>query len=159
MEKDDLWKNFENIQNLIQNCDNKVMIILGFIGALGLFVDKKLFLINFSQVEILIWLNIILVSFFVISYVMSIFFLFKSINPNIKVKYDSLIFFGNIALKSYQGFKTKLSDNNYDFEDDLQKQIHVNSRIATRKYASFKKSLLLLGLSLVIYILIKLIWL
>ena len=158
MEKEDLWKNFKNINYWIQNCDNKVMIILGFIGALGFFINKQIFMVDFKQLEIIIWINVLLVSFFIIFYISSIYFLFKSINPKVNVKYNSLLFFGNIAEKNFKKFNEEISNKSYSLEDDLKKQIYINSKIVTKKYTSFKKSLLSLGISLLLYLIIKLLF-
>lgn len=159
MKKEDLWKNFENINKWINNCDSKSMILFGFIGAIGFLLNKELFNVDFSQLGILIWLNIILVTIFVLTYMGAIYYLFKSINPNITGKYNSLIFFGNITSKNYKKFDNELNDKNYKIEEDLQKQVHINSKIVVQKYSNFKRSLFLLGGSLIVYVIVKIIWL
>lgn len=159
MNKEDLWKSFENINYWIQNCDNKIMIIFGFIGALGFFTDRRIFSVDFSQPEIFIWTNILLATSFILFYISSIYFLFNSIYPKINARYNSSLFFGNISKKSFKEFNNDISSSSYSIEEDLKKQIHINSRIAIQKYNSFKKSLVSLGLSLLIYLIIRLIWL
>ena len=141
---EDLWKIFDNINSWIKNCDSKTTILFGVITAFGLFFIDDIFIYK-SIISNLFFI------LFLISYFASLFFLFRSIFPNVNIEYNSNIFFGSIAKKTYSNFDKSLSNNNYQISDDLKMQIHINSIVANKKFFNFKKGFWFLVFALVTY--------
>ena len=104
---------------------------------------------------------------FIILYVIALFVSVLSLFPNIKIsqklltfgknkkinKSDNLLFYGDVSKYSFDEYKKVLIDE-YKFEDrelklddDLLKQIIINSNIAVFKYKCFKLSLIFLSLA------------
>lgn len=87
----------------------------------------------------------------------SFFFSYKSLFPNITNKGMSLFFFGDISKMTHLKFLKDFKSISYkDILIDLNSQVFVNSKIATKKMENVGKSIksLFISLLLLIYILI-----
>lgn len=145
---ENLWNSFDNVNSWIRNCDSKNTILFGFIGALGLFFISD-FMISKSILSNLFFI------LFLVTYILSIFYLIKSTFPDIDKTYNSNLFFGSISGKSFVEFDREISSSEYSLEDDLKQQIHTNSKIATKKFSNFRKAFSYLILSLITYLFYK----
>lgn len=126
---------------LLNNCDSKTSIALGFIGVvIGLLITNSLFekaiSIIMNNIHLLKFkVYICLMTILVVIFLLGIFMLFSVLFAKFqKSKYDSKIFFTDIANnESIEKFKKKvLNQNEKDLIDDLINQIYINADICTK---------------------------
>lgn len=151
--KDDLYKNLDNINQWINNSDNKTSIILGFIGIFITVIftnnDMTKYMIKilnncFNKVIFsdILYFIFLFVAAFITMY--GIFLLVKVLIPTLRMKNGrnkSYIFFGSIAkYDNYIEYKNDLLNaTENDLIDDLSNQIYQNSLIANNKYKNYTK--------------------
>jgi len=86
---------------------------------------------------------------YLITFAVSLFFVFRTLLPDVKERTSSPFFFGSIAKMSLQAFQKHMSTLNENKAlDSLTEQIHINSAIASSKFHSLKRSIQFLFLSL-----------
>jgi len=167
-------KKLEFINQWISNCDTKSSFIFAFLGVLltiifsstigedmiSVFSFKKATKIDCESIGNFICL-LCVIAFLVgtaITFYYIYFTLKAKIDPQIytqtDLKTDSNIFYGSIASKKYELFKTE-SDNetDADFISDINSQIFINSKIATEKFNNYNKSLFWSIVTFVLFIL------
>lgn len=175
--KEDLYKNFEIINEWINNSDNKTSIVLGIVGIiltiifsngeiinnLLKIVNKLILDINFDDILYII-IFILLTCFCVYG----LYCLIKVLIPTLKIKFKntkSFMYFGSVC--KYSNFKEYKDDllnaNEDDILDDLLNQIYLNSIICNQKFINFAKGIkiFLIGLigTIIMYIIGILIYL
>lgn len=149
--KEELYKRLDNINQWINNCDTKASVILGAIGILVTIAftnsDIVRYMIKilfncFNKVIFSDILYFLFLTFFSIMTVYGIFLLLKVLIPTLKMKgnnHKSYLYFGSIA--KYDGYleykKDLLDASENDIIDDLLNQIYQNSLIATNKYQNY----------------------
>lgn len=160
MNKDEKYQNLEIINSWINNADTKISYMLAFIGiiatimftndtvveAIKSYIDNLLTFtikdfINLISIGILILLAVLL---FYIS--RSIYYLLNASTARIKdetKQKDSILFFGNIANnQNFEEFKQKVKNNSeQEIEDDILKQIYINSNICNKKFENYNKAI------------------
>lgn len=148
----------------IGNCDEKASILLAMIGVIMTVIvtsdvikvirnyivlpflqflsSTDHFDFNFSRFSVFIFLVVT-----AIFTALSLFMLLNTIRPNID--YDkfykdnptmvkkSHIFFGHVAKMAYDEFKTET----FNYKNDLQSQVYVNSYIANEKFKNYIEAL------------------
>jgi hypothetical protein len=135
-EKEDLWKTYEAIQELIRFADTKATAILAINGIIAGFYFS-----NFSALQA-VWqqksLAIIPLTLTIVFILISTVSSAYCIAPRLKMNNKKcLIFFCDIAeFESADDYEEALGDekSNLTMEKQLKDQIWANSKIATRKY-------------------------
>lgn len=145
-------KLYESTQSLIRFADTKINVLSVINGIATSFV-----ITNFQQIfSISLFSKIILILFF-ITFIVFVYFLLNTILPRgDKPTGDEgpqIIFFGHVSKrKSPEDFiKDFNSTNSEEFLDDLLKQIYESSKIATTKFANYKKSLITLQFQIFLF--------
>ena len=154
--KEDIYKNLDNINNWINNCDTKASILLGLNGVIlsiiftnNRFLNeyasifKKLFNgINFSDV-LYIGFTIYSIVILVIGLYKLIMVLLPTLKINSIYSKPSHTYFGDIAgFNSDSEFKISICKQNFeDVLDDLLSQVYINSVICNNKFNNFKTGL------------------
>lgn len=143
--KEDSYKTLEIINNWISNTDTKVSFSLALIGALSTLIFKSGVPLAFkrvSEVSKLAELNggeligaILVAILYIVSFISIISFML-SITARVKNENsDSSIFFfcsiSSMSLSEYKQRINEMSENN--IVEDLQEQIHTNSKICRKK--------------------------
>lgn len=138
----------ENLQRKLDwvgRHDSKIVFVTGIlIAMLGLLASAT------SKIEE--W-NCFLYSVFGLTGLLlfaSLFFIYKSQYPKTFSSNTSLNFFGTIADMKFDEFKRKTKQaTDEDYLDDLLCQIHINSQVLKLKFRFLKISLILLGISVI----------
>jgi len=87
----------------------------------------------------ILYLSLVL---FFISIAKAVYFSFKTLFPDNKVREDSGFFFGSIANKGVAKFKKEfLNSKDDEIIEDINNQTFINSTIATAKFTWLKKSI------------------
>jgi hypothetical protein len=163
--KDELMKIFKNINGWIIFCDTKNAITLAFNGVLiGLFIAqldylRKLFYINnlaFIVFMLILWLV------GTISIIITVYNLRSSILPRIHHKLTTnMLYYGdiyNIYKNDYNKYLTDMRNiNEAKYEEEISKQIIINSEIASIKYQYSIRAINLSLINAVIIILLAII--
>ncbi len=146
----------DRIIGFIDNCDQKANILLAFIGVIMTIlltsnmsskVQNLLIIpfVNYWKNDIgtfhcgrfLLFISITCVCFFAGC---ALYYLIKVVRPQIDNKGSkSRIYFGHISTMTFEEFKNRPQD--YDYEDDLLQQVHINSQICTRKFTNLRKAI------------------
>lgn len=156
------WEQLERLEKLIRASELKAGIIFSFHSLiLGVFADR----INFFQplfnennifmVLAILWIGSVLIS---------IYYCFKCFMPRIESKYDKNVFFFKDAAKAFgsmEAYTEKLMEVCEDEDqifNHLSQQIHVESKIIDRKFASVQKSIWFFAISFIFIILMLIFW-
>lgn len=151
MMKYDYERNFERINDWIKNADTKARILFSiealFLAFFGAFFEASS--LEFSSMNLSSTVFIVVgLELLAISLINSL----CSLGANLgKMAGASLIYFGDLALKTPEQIRSELKD--YDYENDLVNQISINAKIAKKKYISFNwaLTLFLVGVMLVLF--------
>lgn len=157
-EKDNMCKEYkfiyENINNWINNIDNKISILLAFSAViLGFIVTCNSLYCYVVKINIIFEL---LMNLIILLLIISCFICMLSLIGRIttKINFKSNIFFGSIAKYDRKEFfenTEKMSIDNYS--EDLKNQIYINSCICNKKVKLYNISLKLLMLAILISLL------
>lgn len=159
----------DRVNRWIENCDQKVYILLAFIGAcIAVFVSSSIFLkarnvlvqpfyaylgnndaYCFSLRNILLFIGIFPISVYVGK---MIYYFLKVLTPktitsefskeNATLEGRSLLHFQTIAKMKFEPFKSDvMKDTEERYKHDLCSQIFINSVICDAKFENFKKGL------------------
>ncbi len=144
MNSSELESNLDRIHEWVKAADQKASIWLAFQGVcltlIAAEIGKLRGLLSSSPNDLLL---ILLIASFV-GVCLGIYKSVTAIIPrlNSKNKEKSLLFFGDIASLSLENFRERLKNyGDGDFRNDLIKQIHVSSLIATKKHRLFRESI------------------
>ena len=127
------------------------------VNIFGIFIDR---IDDFREVINESIVFIILVSLWILSVFVSIFYCFKCIIPQIETKYDKNVFFFKDAAHAYgtiKEYSKKLMDvckNHDELFAQLSEQIHIESKIVDRKFENIHKSIKFFVLSIILVALI-----
>ena len=134
------------VNDWIKNADTKANFLLVInLAILGYFLS--------IMVPLLLHITRILLFIFITFLVLSFYFLYRTINPNINSKglnKKSPIYFGEIVNMRFAEFVSKFSDLYTGGNQEILKQIYINSRIANFKFQYIKMGYLFAFLSLFI---------
>ena len=164
--KEEAYNILNRIDLWIGNCDTKFSILLALLGIFfGLTIN---IFSTFTKLRnmISIWeetikfdkVICIICCIFVLSYIILIIlctiFSILGINAKIKNTTNNPLFFGNIAkFKNTKEFEQSIKNITGDeYIKFLNEQIYTNSRICTKKYLYYKKSLFCLFTAIIIAI-------
>ncbi|ACA57427.1 hypothetical protein CF088_19190 [Clostridium botulinum] len=159
--REDAYKTLEIINLWIGNIDTKISFVLAFMAVLIGFIftkglpnsfqnvaDKKL--LELKGIDILGIL--IVLSLYCTSLISIIFFLFgikgkvKDISNN-----QSIFFFGSIGGMDRVAYIEKINNMTEDeILNDLGEQIHINSKICSKKISYYNKGLLFLIVTVIL---------
>lgn len=157
------WEQLERLEKLIRAAELKAGIIFSFHSLiLGLFIDRlSYFQEIFQESSVYIILACLWIAFVIIS----IYYCFKCFIPRIESKYAKNVFFfrdATNAFGSIQEYSKKLMDVCKSEEDlflQLSEQIHVESKIITKKFDCVKKSIRYFAISFIFIITMLVFWL
>jgi hypothetical protein len=153
--KNDLETNLKRVHEWIVAADQKVSIFLAFQGVLLTLLFPNIFswtknnFYNFSYYNLL---------FLIIGIFLTIYSLYKSTSAIIpRVTKDgnkkSIIYFGDIAKFNLKDFKKATKEtNNDEYEIELVEQIHISSKIATKKHSQFRDAIFTLFAGIILLI-------
>lgn len=157
-----------HVNHWIANCDTKSSFLLTFYGVVitiiftsDMLVDMKKTLslkkaseISLESIRLFFALTFLIIFF--LSIAVTLVYLFITlrgrINPTIfkekGLKPESLFFFGNISKKKFFEFE-RASDTEQEtsYLNDINSQIYINSKIATKKFNNYNRSLMWLTVS------------
>ncbi|UTD05011.1 hypothetical protein E4N80_05755 [Treponema denticola] len=162
MKENDLLKFiFENVNHWLEFAEKKNSYLFSVYSINSLVI---VILTSIEKTKMLPKYGVII---FIILYVIALFVSILSIFPNIKIsqklltfgknkkinKSDNLLFYGDVSKYSFDEYKKvlideyKLEDRELKLDEDLLKQIIINSNIAVFKYKCFKLSSIFLSLA------------
>lgn len=169
--KEDVYKNLDNIISWINNSEVKASIALGLFGVIitVLFTNDSLIKkyadlfkeviknVNFSDVLYILFIILSIGTIF-----LGLYKLIKVLIPTLQTKFNlkkpSHIYFGSIAnFNSSLEFKESLNDTTEEeLMDDLLNQVYINSIICMNKFNNFQIGLKfsLSGFLLLIFLII-----
>ena len=157
------WEQLERLEKLIRASELKAGVIFSFHSLiLGLFVDRFGYFQDAFEGNPFF---IVVVSLWIISVLISIYFCFKCFMPRIETKNDKNVFFFKDAVESYGNVheytKTLMDTCNSDdeFFRMLSEQIYIESKIINRKFISVQKSLRFFALSFMFAIMLLVLYL
>lgn len=167
--KEDAYRTLENITSWIQNCDNKVSILLAsyiviIATFLGLdYINKIVDILNYmftnTNLFSILYIHIFITSiiFIVIGFAFLIRVLFPKMNLN-KFKHtksNSILYFSSISkidnVNVYKKIVKNYSEKN--LYDDILSQIYINSTICNDKFKKYKNGLLFSILGIILFLL------
>ena len=162
MKENDLLKFiFENVNYWLEFAEKKNSYLFSVYSINSLAI---IILTSIEKTKMLPKYGVIM---FIILYVIALCVSVLSLFPNIKIsqklltfgknkkinKSDNLLFYGDVSKYSFDEYKKvlideyKLEDRELKLDDDLLKQIIINSNIAVFKYKCFKLSSIFLSLA------------
>ena len=162
MKENDLLKFiFENVNYWLEFAEKKNSYLFSVYSINSLAI---IILTSIEKTKMLPKYGVII---FIILYVIALCVSVLSLFPNIKIsqklltfgknkkinKSDNLLFYGDVSKYSFDEYKKvlideyKLEDRELKLDDDLLKQIIINSNIAVFKYKCFKLSSIFLSLA------------
>lgn len=157
------WEQLERLEKLIRASELKAGVIFSFHSLiLGLFVDR---LDYFQQLFQKSPVFIVLLVCWLLFVFISIYFCFRCFMPRMELKYPKNVFFFMDAVRAFgnaEEYTKKLleiCEDEQALAEQLSQQIHVESKIIDKKFASVQKSLKCFGISFIFAILILLLWL
>ncbi|MBT8272632.1 MAG: hypothetical protein KJO77_02425 [Bacteroidia bacterium] len=156
------WEQLERLEKLIRASELKAGVIFSFHSLiLGLFADRMNFFQSiFNESKVFIVLAIL----WIISVMISIYFCFKCFMPRIESKFDKNVFFFKDAadafgkMDDYVAKLNEVCENKDELFKHLGEQIHVESKIIDRKFASVQKSIWFFALSFLFIVLMLIFW-
>ena len=156
------WEQLERLEKLIRSSELKAGVIFSFHSLiLGLFIDRLGYFQEAFMDSILL---IILVCFWLLCVLISIFFCFKCFMPRIDAKNKKNVFFFKDAVYAFgsiEDYSKKLMEvcsSKEEFFIMLSEQIYVESKIIDRKFDSVQKSIKFFALSFIFVIMIIIFW-
>lgn len=157
------WEQLERLEKLIKSSELKAGVIFSFHSLiLGLFVER---ISNFEPLLKENKIFVILISLWILSVLISIYFSFRCFMPRLETKYRKNVFFFKDTIHAFgdvEDYSKKLVDVCKD-EDELfihlSEQIHVESKIIDKKFDSVQKSIRFFALSFFFVVLTLLFWL
>lgn len=168
--KDDAYHILELINNWINNVDAKISFALAyatvFVGIVFVNASPTVFqeIVKMENITGYMVIKAIIVMLLYSTSFLSIVFMFSALKAQIeklvgwkKSKFrksvnvsnnKSVMFFGIIALNSFDDFKTKsMNINDKELIEEILEQIHINSKICTRKMRLYNRGLFWLFIS------------
>ncbi|TSC89309.1 MAG: hypothetical protein G01um10143_690 [Parcubacteria group bacterium Gr01-1014_3] len=144
--KSDLETNLERVHDWIKAADQKVSIFLAFQGVVFTLLFGSVFSWTSENIRNLSCTNTLILISGIILVAYSIYKSTSAIIPRLakdKNK-NSITYFGDIAKFDLGDFKKAIKETNIDeYEIELVEQIHVSSKIATRKHSQFRDAILI----------------
>lgn len=139
------WMQMERLERLIRASEFKAGIIFSFHSLImGLFFDRLDYMQGIFQESVVF---IILICFWMIFVLISIYFAFKCFMPRMELKYDKNVFFFRDAIYAYgniEEYSKKLIEvckSEEELFKHLSQQIHIESKIIDHKFKSVQKSI------------------
>ena len=151
-------KVLERTDSWIDNCDNKMSVLLGALGImLTILVSTESvskacgFILRLFE-DLNMHSILFLIAFFIvlISYIINIFHIVNTVFARIdnnryfqkKMSKKSNVFFGSVSEMSFAEFKNGFVHETTEQQiNDILSQIYINSVIASRKYKNYNRSL------------------
>jgi len=149
----------KSIDGWVNNADLKATTVLLFNGAIitilsAKFPDIKKVIMQASCTNYFSTFILILSSLYLITFGISLFYVFKTLKPDVRSRTSSLFFFGSIASMSSGDFVKKMTAlKESEARKMLSEQIHTNSTITTNKFRTVNNSVVYLFLSIIFFVL------
>ncbi|MDX1260840.1 hypothetical protein [Exiguobacterium sp. K1] len=184
--KQEAIRTLERINFWIGNCDTKISFALAFSGILigaffassiingslsklvdGLFNLSSMARLGDTQMPLII-ITVVVLAFFVLFMIRSIYNLFLGIKGDINASNyrqpglitNSNLFFGTIDKRSFNEFKNSFeAQTSEQVLDDFLSQIYINSKRCQQKFSLYNKGVTYLIYSTVIFILLNILFL
>lgn len=149
--KDDAYQTLEIINSWIGNMDIKVSLALAFVGVLigSIFKEgqpnafqKIGCIFNICKTEMTSILAVILVILLYGASLLAIIYFILAITARVQTQAQSLFFFGSINKMQLNEYRNKVNNlTEQELIEDLEEQIHTNSRICSLKVSNYNKGL------------------
>lgn len=167
----------DRVNRWIDNCDQKIYILLAFMGAcIAVFFTSSIFLkarsiiiepfyaylknhdsYDFSIKNFLLFIGFVAIAVFTIWMMVSLLkALFPStaikkfINENPTLESESLLHFQSVANMKFDSFEPNALDDTLErYKHDLLSQIFINSKICDNKFEYLKKGLIAMSCLLI----------
>lgn len=142
--KNDLETNLERVHEWIKSADQKVSIFLAFQGVVLTLLFSGIFSWATENLKDLSCKNLLL---FISGTILVSYSIYKSTSAIIPrlakdKKKKSITYFGDIAKFDLGDFKKAIKEMSADeYESELTEQIHISSKIATRKHSQFRDAI------------------
>lgn len=159
----------DRVNRWIENCDQKIYILLAFMGAcIAVFFSSNIFLkarallitpfyaylhnrdaYSFSLRNFLLFIVLLAIVAFAVWMMVSLLkalfpstVITKFLKENPKLESKSLLHFQSIANMTFNGFEPKAIDDDLErYKHDLLSQIFINSKICDKKFEALKNGL------------------
>lgn len=149
--KDDAYQTLNIINSWIGNIDTKVSFALAFVGVLigSIFKEglPKAFekigcVSNVCKAEAIdIFAALLVILLYAVSFLAIIYFIL-AITARVHTQFQSIYFFGSISRMQLNEYKNKATNiTEQELIEDLEEQIHTNSRICSLKASYYNKGL------------------
>ena len=161
--KDDAYKTLETINIWISNIDTKVSFALALIGVISTLIFNSKLPDAFKRVSEVSKLGelsggevigaILVVVLYILSFI-SIMCFMLAITARVKNENNnkSIFFFGSIASMSLSEYKEKINGMNVNsIVEELQEQIHTNSKICSKKVKFYNRGNKALLLTIIVW--------
>ncbi len=151
---DHYWGSVNYVAGQIKSSEIKAGLILSFYGILFNFIYNSIDLVLEKASDY--FFLYILIGFWIISTLASVFFSIRCFMPRIEAKYEkNMFFFGDVIskfgdIKAFSKSFYKVSLDEKELFDQLGQQIFVNSKIAAAKFKNVNRSILLLAIGLIL---------
>ncbi len=145
-----LQKELDRINDWIKFADKKVGFLIVIYSVIIGLLKIKYSIFNFDGA-----VKYVLLSLFLLSLILGVYFLLKTLFPKIKNKLtdNNILFFGNISCMKYKDFIDKYNNiTEEEMRQNIFEQIYTNSVIANEKFKNIKKSTICLVISIVLLI-------
>lgn len=151
---DHYWESIRYVADLIKASELKAGLIMTFYGILLNFIFKNLTTVSDSLENLTVFY--VLFTLWFVCTMMSIYYSVRCFVPRLEEKYDKNIFFFGDVISNF-GTIREFSKTFYEISLDekqlfnqLGQQIYINSKIASAKFKSIKKSILFMVASLIL---------
>nr|WP_144925603.1 Pycsar system effector family protein [Paenibacillus bovis] len=160
MDKEDLYKQLDKVDDWINNADTKLGVVLAFIGVFSGFIisndrlNRNVGNLLDSGTKVEQFVVILLIYLTSISLLLSIFMCIRGLMAKTNNSKKTLLFWGHVKeFKDYETFKRfKEQQSEEELKSDLYNQIHTNSVIVYNKFYRFRWSVIFTLISLSAYI-------
>ncbi|QCK14494.1 Pycsar system effector family protein [Mangrovivirga cuniculi] len=156
------WLQLERLERLIRASELKAGVIFSFHSLiLGLFVDRLDYFQALFAESIVV---LILAGLWILLVLVSIYYCFRCFMPRMVLNYKSNVFFFRDAIYAFgdvDEFNKNYIETCGDIKElclELSQQVHIESKIIDKKFASVQLSIKYFAVSFIALILILLYW-
>lgn len=143
--KDFLEKNLERQIGFVRASETRIRFLLP-----ALSVTLAIWFAGFQKSDFSDTFTILTGVLSIIGFLLSYYFAWEAMFPDIDGPKNSLIFFGGIASRSKENFQNEIEEIDEEtYLSDLSDQTYINAKIATRKFKATQKSMMFWYFSLI----------
>lgn len=173
MDREDKLRTLERVIDWVKTCDTKVSYVMTLQGVLLTIIFTSEFIydigdtftrkvnISFDQNSITAFVECIFLYATLLLIFTSLIHAYFSLTIRIDNKIhkqdslliESILFFGSIQKYSYKDYKKRVQElTKEDFEEELDSQIYINSKVCYSKFYHYQKNIQYFAISIVLAI-------